>query len=60
MINVTFIPKRHAPRSIKQITYHVDSESNETAEVIATAVFVVEHKKHYYDKIVFSKTRILK
>ena len=60
MLKITFMPKRKTPTSIQPVSYLVGQYNNELAVQIATSVFVTEHKKQYYDKVVISEPRILR
>lgn len=59
MLDITFLPKKRAPTSIKAIIYHVNQENKEVAVEIAKAVMIKEHNIGYYDKIELTETRVL-
>ena len=61
MLNVTFLPKKYAPKSIEPVTYHVNQWNNIAAELIARKVFKEEYgiKVDYYDAVAIAETRVL-
>ena len=61
MIDITFLPRKGAPRNIVPITYHVNQWSHEAALKIARKMFKKEHAKYckYYKDVVIAETRII-
>ena len=63
LIDITFLPRKGAPRNIVPITYHVNQWSSERALKIAKAMLKKEHGKifkYYKDEdIAISETRVI-